>query len=187
MTSDHTHKTSAVSLPIFEQLIHPDLNTDSKRIFYRHAARAIVMRGEQILMLFTERYNDYSFPGGGLDDGEDWCEGLKRELEEETGAHSIRVLSEYARVDETRPHYKPDFDQMHMISHYFVCEIADDLREARMEDYEVANGMRPVWINIHDALAHNESVMARNEKKMGLSIQRETLILRHLVKQLLAD
>jgi hypothetical protein len=43
--------------------------------------------------------------------------------------------------------------------------------------------MKPVWINIHEAIAHNEETMASSEKK-GMSIERETYLL-HLIKDLL--
>lgn len=63
---------------------------------------------------------------------------------------------------------------MHMTSHSFVCDVA---REAKMESYEHANGMRPVWVDLREALAHNRDVMLRQDSKMGLSIQRETFVL----------
>lgn len=36
----------------------------------RIATRAIVLKGDQILLLYTRRYNDYSLPGGGVEEGE---------------------------------------------------------------------------------------------------------------------
>jgi ADP-ribose pyrophosphatase YjhB (NUDIX family) len=48
----------------------------------RKATRAIVLDGENILLLYTERYHDYSLPGGGVYDGESLINGLKRELKE---------------------------------------------------------------------------------------------------------
>lgn len=54
-------------------------------------------------LLFTERYNDFSFPGGGLDAGEDIVVGLRRELEEETGARDIRALQNFGYIEVNRP------------------------------------------------------------------------------------
>lgn len=53
-----------------------------------------------------------------------------------------------------------------------------------MEDYEKANGMRPVWVELDEAIAHNRGVMQRREATMGLSIQRETFMLEELVNDL---
>jgi len=60
-------------------------------IFERTAARGIILDNEDILMIYTNRYNDYSFPGGGVDDGEDIKEGLIRELKEETNITGIAI------------------------------------------------------------------------------------------------
>jgi len=100
-------------------MIHPDLESRDGRVLRRHAARGIVQKNEQILLLFTEHYNDFSFPGGGVDPGEDLAMGLHRELEEETGARDIRILEHLGFIEEFRPHWKPEYDLMHMTSHFF--------------------------------------------------------------------
>lgn len=82
-------------MQLITEIIHPDLKSTQGRIFRRHAARGIVLRDEKILLLFTERYNDFSFPGGGLDANEDIVTGLKRELEEETDRKSTRLNSSH--------------------------------------------------------------------------------------------
>ena len=173
---------------------HPDLSpeliqqglspTSDLTLIERHAARAIVLKGENILLLFTQRYHDYSLPGGGIDEGEDEIEGLIRELKEETGAQGVRNVKPFARYDEYRPWYKPYADIIHMISHCYVCEIDEELGETAYESHEVSNGMKPVWMNIHQAIAHNEEVIANSDKK-GLSIERETFMLKVIVEKLL--
>lgn len=162
---------------LITRLVHPALQTLDGRILHRQAARAIVLKAQSILLLFTERYNDFSFPGGGLDAGEDLVAGLHRELGEETGATNIRVIEHFGIVEEFRPHWKPDFDLMHMTSHYYTCDVDLALGETRMEHYETDNGMRPVWVDLHDAIAHNRAVMQRQDARMGLSIHRETFML----------
>ena len=168
---------------------HPDVSPESISpaseliLIERHAARAIVVKGEDILLLYTQRYHDYSLPGGGIDEGEDEVAGLMRELQEETGAQGIRNVNAFARYDEYRPWYKSDADIIHMISHCYVCDIDDELGETDFESHEVSNGMTPIWMNIHEAIAHNEEVIANSDKK-GLSIERETFLLRVIVKEL---
>ena len=158
--------------------------TSSLKLIERHAARAIVVKGEDILLLFTQRYHDYSLPGGGIDDGEDEVAGLIRELQEETGAQGVRNVKAFARYDEYRPWYKADADIIHMISYCYVCEIDDELGDTAFESHEVNNGMTPLWVNIHEAIAHNEDVIANSDKK-GLSIERETFLLKKVVETLL--
>ena len=164
---------------------HPDIeHLDDKIIFQRNAARAIVLDGEDVLLLYTERYHDYTLPGGGIDDGEDVIAGLVRELEEETGAKNIHSIKPFGIFEEFRPWYKDDADVMHMTSYCYTCKIDRELGETSYEDYEVKNGMRPVWMNVHDAIAHNEKTMAETPKK-GMSIERETFLLQLISKELL--
>ncbi|ELL0594544.1 TPA: NUDIX hydrolase [Vibrio vulnificus] len=165
--------------------IHPDIeHLDEKIIFQRSAARAICVDGEDILLLYTERYHDYTIPGGGIDEGEDVIAGLVRELEEETGAKNIHNIKPFGIYEEFRPWYKGEANVMHMHSYCYTCKIDRELGETRFEEYEVKNGMKPLWVNIHQAIAHNEQTMAESPKK-GMSIERETFLLRLIAKELL--
>lgn len=169
---------------LISEMIHPSLESIDGNVFRRQAARGVVLRDESILLLFTERYNDFSFPGGGVGLDEDLVAGLQREMQEETGAREITVLRHYGRVEEYRPYWKADYDLMHMTSHFYICEIAEQLGETRMEAHELANGMRPLWIKINEAISHNQAVMARQEVSMGQSIHRETMMLEKIQREL---
>ncbi len=175
---------------LLKTAFHPDVSpTDivatSNVLIERHAARGIIIKGQNILLLYTQRYHDYSLPGGGMDQGEDEIAGLIRELKEETGAQGVRNIKPFARFDEYRPWYKNDADIIHMISHCYVCDIDEALGETALESHEVSNGMTPLWMNIHDAIAHNEAVIANSDKK-GLSIDRETFLLKVIAQELVA-
>ncbi|MBV7296559.1 NUDIX domain-containing protein [Enterovibrio paralichthyis] len=155
------------------------LPLEDKRTFFRRAARGIIVRERDILLLYTERYHDYSLPGGGIDEGEDEMAGLIRELSEETGAQNIRNIRPFGAYEEFRPWYKDDFDAVHMMSYCYWCDIDEELGELALEDYEVKNGMRPVWINIDDAIQHNKEALA-NSDKQGLSLEREIFLLERI-------
>lgn len=159
------------------------VRSDTK-ILRRQAARAIVLRSDEILLLYTARYNDYSFPGGGVQEDEDLIAGLKRELVEETGARHVLMVREFGYVDELRPHYRPDYDLIHMLSYLYICEIDGELGSHQMEHYEIANGMEARWVNIFEAIRHNRAVIAAQEKSMGLSIERETRVLEIVAQEL---
>ncbi|MCJ8290941.1 MAG: NUDIX domain-containing protein [Crocinitomicaceae bacterium] len=163
---------------------HPEVKTlENKSIFTRLATRSIAIQGTNILLLYTERYEDYSLPGGGLDIEEDKIEGMKRELSEETGAKNIRNIKPFGAYEEYRPWYKPDFDVQHMISYCYTCDISKDLGESKMEQYETNNGMKAKWMNIHEAIEHNKNTMATSDKK-GMSIERETFLLELIAERM---
>jgi ADP-ribose pyrophosphatase YjhB (NUDIX family) len=172
-------------MTLIDTLIHPDIRSTDAHAMKRVAARAIVLHGEDILLLYTRRYDDFSFPGGGVNEEEDLEAGLRRELIEETGARNVGVVRHYGLIDEYRPYHKPEFDVLYMRSHFFVCTADRELGSPLMESYETANGMTPQWINIHQAISHNEALLAGRPPTMGLSVQRETLMLKHVARDLL--
>jgi ADP-ribose pyrophosphatase YjhB (NUDIX family) len=169
---------------LLKTAIHPDVDPHSSFMFSRQATRAIVLNGENILMLYTQRYHDYTLPGGGINEGEDIIEGLIRELKEETGAKSITDITPFGRYEEFRPWNKNNLETMHMNSYCFTCNVHDELGETQFEDYEIHNGMRPMWLNIHDAVRHNEDTIKNSDKK-GLSIERETFLLKLIIEELI--
>lgn len=74
-----------------------------------------------------------------------------------------------------------------MLSYFFVCNIADSFNEVQFEDYEIANGMSAVWVDINEAIEHNKKVISSKEKSMGFSIERETIVLEMIKKELIDD
>ena len=163
---------------------HPDIDTlEGKSVFTRLSTRSIVVKGRLILLMYTERYEDYSLPGGGLDDDEDKVEGMRRELKEETGALGINNIKLFGVYEEYRPWRKPDFDIQHMISYCYTCDIDKELGASSLESYEINNGMRALWVDIDEAIKHNKHTMANSEKK-GMSIERETFLLELIAKDL---
>jgi ADP-ribose pyrophosphatase YjhB (NUDIX family) len=164
-------------MQILKTHYHPDVTTlENKSVFTRLATRSIAIQGNTILLLYTERYEDYSLPGGGLDLGEDKIKGMMRELQEETGAKDIKNIKPFGVYEEFRPWHKADFDIQHMISYCYTCEISKELGSSNLEAHEVNNGMKAIWIDIHEAITHNKKTMATSDKK-GMSIERETFLL----------
>lgn len=162
---------------------HPDVSTlEDKSIYTRLATRSITLIDNNILVLYTERYDDYSLPGGGLDTDEDKIEGMKRELIEETGAKNIKNIKPFGVYEEYRPWHKPDYDIQHMISYCYTCDINKELGASNLEQYETNNGMKALWINIHEAITHNKKTIAMSQKK-GMSIERETFLLELIVQR----
>jgi ADP-ribose pyrophosphatase YjhB (NUDIX family) len=164
-------------MQILKTHYHPDVTTlENKSVFTRLATRSIAIQGNTILLLYTERYEDYSLPGGGLDLGEDKIKGMMRELKEETGAKDIKNIKPFGVYEEFRPWHKADFDIQHMISYCYTCDISKELGSSNLEAHEVNNGMKAIWIDIHEAITHNKKTMATSDKK-GMSIERETFLL----------
>jgi hypothetical protein len=73
-----------------------------------------------------------------------------------------------------------------MRSHFYRCHVDGELGATSPEAYEVANGMVPRWIDIDAAIAHNERILGSKPAHMGLSIARETWMLRYALAMLAA-
>jgi ADP-ribose pyrophosphatase YjhB (NUDIX family) len=155
------------------------------RVGERVATRAIVLKGTDILLLYTKRYDDYSLPGGGVETGEDLESALVRELTEETGARNVKIVTPFGLFEEFRPWYKDNIDVLRMLSYCYVCKIDAELGQTALESYEVQNGMQACWLNIHKAIRHNERILQTKPEHMGLSIIRETYLLRMISDQFL--
>lgn len=56
-------------MQLLKSTTHPNIKSLSKSMFQRKAARGIILKGENILMVYTARYHDYTLPGGGIDEG----------------------------------------------------------------------------------------------------------------------
>lgn len=171
---------------LLKQTEHPDIIDTDVVTLLRNAARAIVLKGDSILLMYTHRYDDYSLPGGGVNSNETLIEALKRELHEETGAQKIEIMREFGAYFERRPWYKPPYQSVQMNSYCFVCKIADELMSPQFEQHEINNGMKPVWVNIHTAIKHNLNTLATSDKK-GISIERETFLLQTIVAELIEN
>ncbi|MBQ4831981.1 NUDIX domain-containing protein [Pseudoalteromonas sp. MMG010] len=164
-------------------LVHAGISIESGEIMTRLTARAIVFHADKILLMYTARYDDFSLPGGGVDAHETIEQGLVRELREETGAQHISIGKAFGLYEEYRPWYKDDADIIHIKSYCYFCDIAQELGVATLESYEIQNGMQAKWVKIQDAIEHNERTLANSEKQ-GLSIIRETFLLKEIAKQL---
>lgn len=144
---------------------------------YRLAARGIVLKDTQILMIYSKFYNDYTFPGGGVENGEDEILALKRECIEEAGV-IIQNIRPFYKIFEKRE--LDDKTYLLHESHFYLCDIKD-FCERHLEDYEVALGYETVWVSIDDAIKSNlEKMNLLKETDYKGVLERELLILNKL-------
>ena len=69
----------------------------------RPGARAVLLNGRgEVALMHVSKLGYYKLPGGGIDEGESIEEGLMRELSEEVGVVSAKVIAEIGEVHEYR-------------------------------------------------------------------------------------
>lgn len=140
------------------RIVHGEpLPADAPRI-RRVATRAVVRRGDQLLLL-RSRSGDYRFPGGGLDDGETVASNVARELLEECGARLLRLDAHLLTVVDERAAREPGtvFVQE---SRYYLCDVHDGLEEVEHDLRERTLALEPCWVDLHEALGVNRGLRA---------------------------
>ena len=111
----------------------------------RYTARAILKNGNLYAVMYAKKFNLYSLPGGGVDDGEDIITALEREILEETGC-TCGNIAELGMVKENRA--SADYTQC---SYYFVVE-ADCVGTPQLTDAEKNNKTELQWHTLSDTI-----------------------------------
>ncbi len=153
------------------------INIHGKTV-HRTAVRAVIQRGENLLMILSANVGDYKFPGGGVDAGETHEQALRREVREECGAELSHIGEEIGSVVEYNHAQDDSFDTFKMTSHYYRCEVMDGFGAQKLDGYERDLGFTPAWIEIDDAIRINKSALASVNAPGWL--RREIFVLEYL-------
>lgn len=122
----------------------PGLSSAAPRV----TARAVVVNPHGMLaVMYEEKYDIHTLPGGGVEAGESIEEALRREIAEETGC-TIAAVEPLGYVEENRAH--ADFTQF---SYYYIVRTVDDTLSPHLTDVEIANGTRVMWCTLEEAYA----------------------------------
>lgn len=117
----------------------PDKNPSGFKL--RRAARGVIIDDQKrILMMYVTKFNDYKTPGGGVDDGEDIEEALKREMLEEAGCRG-EIIDKIGQIQE----FRSEFDQ-EQISDIFLVKMTS-IEQNHLTEAEINNGFKIVWFD----------------------------------------
>ncbi|KTA94189.1 DNA mismatch repair protein MutT [Aeromonas salmonicida subsp. smithia] len=145
--------------PFDIQLMHGQVAIDGRRL-ERVTVRAIVLRGDRLLLVHSRVNGDLMFPGGGIEEGECHGTALARELREECGAELVEVGALLGQTREYRAAREADYDAYYIRSFYYLCRVGEGWSEPRPQPYEVRLGFTPGWFELDDALQTNKTQLA---------------------------
>lgn len=145
-------------------------------VFYRTAVRAIIRRGDRYLMIYSRKYGDCKFPGGGQEQGETNMDTLLREVREESGRDvKPETAQMYLLVHERRMGMLGDV--LDMNSFYYICEVSDEIHEQNLQDYEVDEEYEVLWMTLTEALRYNKHADLHEKTPW---VARETAVMERL-------
>ena len=108
---------------------------DTDVIYKRPSSRAIIIKDGKIALVYSNKYNYYKFPGGGINESEDKIDALIREVKEEVGLIVIKnSIKEYGEVKRIQ---KSNLNQIfYQENYYYLCDVENDLMKQNLDEYE---------------------------------------------------
>lgn len=118
-----------------------------EKFFFRPSAYGIILNQNKIVTLENKSNNKMWFPGGGVEIGEKLEEGLKREIQEETGINvKIKRLLFFR---ENFFYYQPLDEAYHALVFFYLCQPLSTklIPDESVDDLE---SKKPRWTKITD-------------------------------------
>ena len=129
--------------------------------FIRPSARAIIIKGNKLAAIYSNKMKCYKIPGGGIEIGENPIEAMIREVREEVGleiiVETIREFGYVHRIQKGK--HEPVFIQD---NYYYLCDAYDSQVPTSYSENEKADGFEPVFISIVEAIKTNELYVKEN-------------------------
>jgi 8-oxo-dGTP pyrophosphatase MutT (NUDIX family) len=127
----------------------------------RDSARAIIFIGDKLLMVRSQKYGEYKFPGGGIEHNETHTDALIHEVMEETGYRLLpESISEYGKTLRILKGMGENeiFEQE---SFYYTCKLDEHKPYAPNPDdgYEAEYGYEPILVSLDCAIETNEKLV----------------------------
>ena len=156
------------------------------KVFRRPSARAVILKGDKIALVYATEEKYYKFPGGGIHEDEDKKEALIREVREETGLNVIpESIREYGSVLRKQKSGKADDTVFEQENYYYLCETEDTQGAQDLDEYEKDAGFMLVYADIDEAIKAN-GIFTSDSKADEIMIDRERRVLEMIKEEFLS-
>ena len=155
------------------------------KVFRRPSARAVILKGDRIVLVYATREKYYKFPGGGIHDEEDKKQALIREVKEESGLSVIpESITEYGSVLRRQRSDRDEDTVFEQENYYYLCRTEDEAGTQNLDDYEKDAGFKLVYADIDEAIKTNgeyrsdcffNEIMIKREKRVLEMIKEDNL------------
>lgn len=142
-------------MELLKEITNTDIGLKQKRVHYRvrKAARAVLVDGKKIALLYVSKHHYHKLPGGGVKQTESMAQSLAREIMEETGCTGT-IKKEIGAVVEFRDNFKQI-----RFSYCFLTAISKKHPKQFFTKKEEADGFQLLWVPLDkaiDLLEHDE-------------------------------
>ena len=118
----------------------------------RKTGRAIIFdKDGNVALLHVTKKHYHKLPGGGVEEGENVNEALRREALEEIGC-DISNIRELGIIEE----YRGQFSE-HQTSHCFIADVDGEKKDPNFTPDELENGFEIIWLSLEEAIKTLES------------------------------
>ena len=149
--------------------------------FRRPSVRGIIIENKKVAMVYSNKYDYYKFPGGGIEKNEEHINTLSREISEETGLvvinNSVREYGSVLRIQKSRFAENEVFEQENF---YYLCNVENSVSAQSLDDYELDERFELRYISADEAINVNRTHDHADYDAM--LIEREAKVLESLVK-----
>lgn len=146
------------------------------KVFSRPSVRAVIIKDRKVLLIYSQKYDYYKFPGGGIEKGEDYVLALIREVEEESGYRIIPdTIEEFGRVLRRQKDSFCEDDIFEQENFYYFCDAQAIPGKTHLDAYEEEEGFTAVWMEPFAASNHNR--YSKNKGGDPYMIEREEKVL----------
>src|SRR3989344_2222838 len=113
----------------------------------RKAVRAILFdEKKRVALMSVSKHNYHKLPGGGIEEGENTEEALRREIKEETGGE-IEITGEVGKIIEEKSHYSKIQE-----SYCFIAKLRK-LGKPEFTEHEIEGGFSLIWVPLDEAIS----------------------------------
>ena len=151
------------------------------RAFSRPSARAIVIENGRVAMVYSQKYQHYKFPGGGIEPGESRETALLREAREEAGLildpAGIRPYGFVHRIE------KGSEEPIFLQDNFYYLASASAIVPQQLDGYEAEEGYTLRWAEPREAIEQNKALTNVYKQKYHTMLLREAMVLERLLAE----
>lgn len=132
----------------------------NEKHLWRHVVKMVVVDDEgNIAVSHAATFDNYSLPGWGVDDGDNYYDAVHREAIEEIGT-AVQVMYELPKVHE----YLKKRDR-HQLVYGYLCKAVWQKGEPSFVESEILDGFSVQWIPLDEMVKHLQHQIANPENR----------------------